>query len=397
MATLPLTRQWLERTYLQGVDLTDDNGEPFPDVLYRLAFKSAVDSFFMQTNVTLLPVKIVERHDYNINRAVVHHFLKTRQRPVLRDADSDPPKRVTLRYIIGQNAHVFDLPPEWILEVIPEAGQIQVLPISRDGASYPITTSGRWFGVISTGVGGGLPGWYEVTYWAGFPEGDLLLIHDLVGDLTRVHREHRVEIRGTPPIHGEPDTVNTLAANGGAMEYVGETEAEAIAQGNALKAAHNGHAGTAGTIHGQEDVVNVISAPDATDRPSLVILLNEARLVMAAHLLALGPAPTIHGVTDEFRAPAASPVRDDYVQLPGSILHCIGMLASMFVLNPAGDLISGAGIANLSIGIDSLHQTIGTTSSATNAGYGARIIQYAKDLKELLPRIRRFYFGFSMR
>ncbi len=72
------------------------------------------------------------------------------------------------------------------------------------------------------------------------------------------------------------------------------------------------------------------------------------------------------------------------------------MMASLYVLNPAGDLIAGAGIASKSIGIDALHQSINTTSSATNAGYGARIIQYQKDLKPLLKEIRSEYHGVQM-
>ena len=36
---------------------------------------------------------------------------------------------------------------------------------------------------------------------------------------------------------------------------------------------------------------------------------------------------------------------------------------------------------------------IQTTSSATNSGYGARIIAYQKRIKEELATVRRFYKG----
>ena len=57
----------------------------------------------------------------------------------------------------------------------------------------------------------------------------------------------------------------------------------------------------------------------------------------------------------------------------------------------AGDLILGAGIAAQSIGVDGLSQSISSTSSATNAGYGARIIQYQKEIAETVKRIKLIY------
>jgi len=77
--------------------------------------------------------------------------------------------------------------------------------------------------------------------------------------------------------------------------------------------------------------------------------------------------------------------------LPPDLKHIIGMWASIGVLNIAGDLIAGAGIATKSVSLPGLSQNIGTTSSATNSGYGARIIEYQKEIKQMLPNLRRFY------
>ncbi len=81
---------------------------------------------------------------------------------------------------------------------------------------------------------------------------------------------------------------------------------------------------------------------------------------------------------------------------PPQVRDLIAMLACFGPLNTAGDLIAGAGIASKSISVDGLGQSIGTTSSATNAGYGARLIIYAKKIKELLPKLRRYYKGMKM-
>jgi len=90
-----------------------------------------------------------------------------------------------------------------------------------------------------------------------------------------------------------------------------------------------------------------------------------------------------------FRYKAGYSIED----LPGDLTHLAGMVQSMMMLNVAGDLIVGAGIANLSVSLDGLSQSIGTTSSATNAGYGARIIQYWKDIKVLAPALKAKYQG----
>jgi hypothetical protein len=78
---------------------------------------------------------------------------------------------------------------------------------------------------------------------------------------------------------------------------------------------------------------------------------------------------------------------------PADILDAVGKLASINIFHQLGDIILGAGIANESISIDGLSQSIGTTSSATNAGYGARIIGYTNDLKKGLPRLKAKYDG----
>lgn len=83
-------------------------------------------------------------------------------------------------------------------------------------------------------------------------------------------------------------------------------------------------------------------------------------------------------------------------ELPFNLLDLIGKVASFGPFNIFGDLIAGAGIATVSLAIDGLSQSIGTTSSATNSGYGARLIQYQKEVKDWIPKLRRFYKGIRM-
>jgi hypothetical protein len=87
--------------------------------------------------------------------------------------------------------------------------------------------------------------------------------------------------------------------------------------------------------------------------------------------------------------------RNEY-GLPNDIKEIVGKIASYGPLNLAGDLIAGAAIASKSIGIDGLSQSVNTTASATNSGYGARILIYEREVKQVLPMLRRYYRGARM-
>jgi len=78
-------------------------------------------------------------------------------------------------------------------------------------------------------------------------------------------------------------------------------------------------------------------------------------------------------------------------QIPMDLINLTGKLASFGPLGIAGDLILGAGIVSQSLGVDGLSQSISSTSSATNAGYGARLVQYEREIKATIPRIKLVY------
>jgi len=85
-----------------------------------------------------------------------------------------------------------------------------------------------------------------------------------------------------------------------------------------------------------------------------------------------------------------------FERVPKELLNFIGKLASINLFHILGDLILGAGIASQSIGIDGLSQSISSTSSATNAGYGSRIVGYIADMKATWPKLVGHYKGFTM-
>jgi hypothetical protein len=80
-------------------------------------------------------------------------------------------------------------------------------------------------------------------------------------------------------------------------------------------------------------------------------------------------------------------------KLPADISDAVGKLASLNIFHQLGDIILGAGIAQETLSLDGLSQSISTTSSATNAGYGARIHGYHNDLKVAVKRLKNKYDG----
>lgn len=82
--------------------------------------------------------------------------------------------------------------------------------------------------------------------------------------------------------------------------------------------------------------------------------------------------------------------------VPEDLVEYIMKRASIGILQVWGDLIIGAGIANQTVSIDGLSQSIGTTQSPEFSGAGARVKNYTDDLKELERRLKDTYTGINM-
>lgn len=82
--------------------------------------------------------------------------------------------------------------------------------------------------------------------------------------------------------------------------------------------------------------------------------------------------------------------------IPEDLVEFIMKRASIGILQVWGDLIIGAGIANQTLSIDGLSQSIGTTQSPEFSGAGARIKNYQDDMKELLKILKDTYVGINM-
>ena len=83
-------------------------------------------------------------------------------------------------------------------------------------------------------------------------------------------------------------------------------------------------------------------------------------------------------------------------EVPAEIVDVVGKVASIGILNVAGDLVVGAGIASRTVALDGIMSRVDTTQSAQYAGYSARIYQYWREVHDTIPTLKAYYKGTPM-
>lgn len=306
-----VTPAWLKDTFLLGVDLTLDKGEPYPDTIYTSAIASAVQWIEHELGIILDPMPIVdERHDARLEDHDAWWPFSLDHRPLV-SVDG-----MALQF--GTYPRV-TFPKSWIVPVAETQSRINLMPSGDSIGSFMFRNGvplvlGDVFQPMPS-----VPGYFVFDYTAGFAQYEgTASIADGVATKT-------VTLPGTMP-RGTYRVIATVAGNGAAGVTV-----------------------TAKTS--------------------------------AAFTVALTTPPSGGAATLTWRVSA----------IPADLLQAIGYKASLLPLDIAGDLIAGAGVANKSASLDGLSASVGTTSSATNSGYGARVLQFERELKGLLPALRARY------
>jgi hypothetical protein len=314
-----LTPTWLKNTFLVGVDLTTDDGQPYPDELFAQCIEAAIKQVEgeLQLTLDLVTVEDEKQEFYFPNENPSWNQIKTSVRP-MRGVE-------TLGMYQG-NALLTTIPAAWQVVEDPWCGELSLVP-QGEGLTVQLNaliTPGGPF-LVTRGAGY-QPGWWRLTYQAGL-----------------------LTLTGEEPLDG-------------AGVYTIALDPPAIWQDYRLG-------------------LTILDA-DGEPVPSTTA---SARLVDGSRRKA----------SFQVRVSGAPPVGSvlywSMSEVPRDIMQAIGWLASMLPLDTAGDLIAGAGIANYSVSLDGYSESVGTTSSATNAGYGARILSYQKQLKDALPRLRARY------
>lgn len=313
------TPQWLVDNYLVGVDLTDDNGQVYPDSHFKEAIYAAIAYTEAKYDIVLRRPReftITERHDGKALSSSSWYFTQLRQLPI---------SEVTAFSIQFGNYPSTTIPASWVHVVSPRAGQVQIVP-GPEGFRHPyIVGNTPLLGMEILGGRGYLPGWISMTYRAGFER-------SMKGTLSGTINERT--FRYTP---------GTLDQS--LFQYFQE--------GDWLQVGR--------------DLYRVSEVLSDTE-VEVDEILDKNYTNISGEVLAYDP----------------------------TILQAIGYTAAMPILDTAGDLVLGAGIASQSISIDGISQSISSTSGVENAAYGARKMQYRKQLEDIDKQIRRRYRRMNM-
>ena len=315
-----ITTDYLKKTLLVGVDLTDDAGNPYPDELFDSAIDMSVSAIETELGITIDEyANKNERHDgYSGNK---YSWWGTQ-------LDYRPLKVVDNVEITYGNYPAVDIPISWVNITAPEAGSLSLIPTAETLGTFtfsnalplltdPITAFRAYERV---------PAYFNFDYKAGF---------------------NFIEQTITIPV-GTTEVVD-IAINEALIDkpnFVFEIEDD----GN-------------GNVAGAVVSVKHFNANEEnySVRISVAPALNDATIKVKIHTV------------------------------PPLMVKAIMYMAAMLPLDTAGDLIAGAGIGAFALEVDGLKQNIQTTSSATSAGYGAKIISYRTQLKAAVSSLKAKY------
>lgn len=321
------TVSWLKEVYLLGVDLTLDDGSPYPEIIYTNSIESAISYIEGELSITIDPRTVTaERHDRTPPIVDSWTLLETLQTPVR--------EITTVSIQIGQQPQS-SFPASWVAVRSRIFGQIQLIP-TPDGSAFYFTFQG----LLPYFAASKFPAYFAITYEAGFS-----MVKDTIEDVE--------------------DTTYTLT--------FGETFGTDLKTNFVFR------------FYDADD--NIIAPTKARPKAPRAVVVSKTTT---------GAVIRVENLN--LQDPDTGPFRLEWVahQVPADVLDAIGNFASRNALNIAGDLIAGAGIASKSVSQDGLSQNINTTSSATNSGYGARIIQFEKYLAALMPALVAKYRRFLL-
>jgi hypothetical protein len=168
-----------------GLDLTDDDGNPFPESMLQFAIKAAVDALERTVGVRLRPYTILgERQDYFMNEYRDFAFLQLNEYPIIDVT------RVSIKYPTSSTMTTF--PREWY-SINHAHGQVHLIPTSGSISQILMGTGGDYLNFVWKGWTF-LPNMWHIDYQAGFELG--ALPSDLQGVVGRMACFYPLNIAG---------------------------------------------------------------------------------------------------------------------------------------------------------------------------------------------------------
>jgi hypothetical protein len=316
-----ITTDLLKKTVLVGIDLTDDNGDAYPDELFDAAIKQSVAVIENELEIVINKFRTRgERHDA---------IAQSRRSWWSMALDRRPLKKVDKLAISYGNYPQTDVPLEWVNITSEVGGSVSLIPTAAVLGAFNFSNSIPLLvdPISNFSYHDRVPAYFKFDYESGFNfiEGTITVPQGTTELLDIAINEKLVD---------KPNFIFTVTDDG------------------------NGN--QAGAV---PPTVQAFDIGDDTFSIEIGTAGAQGDVVISYKL---------HTV-------------------PDSLIKAILYMAAMLPLDTAGDLIVGAGIAAFRLGVDGLSQEINTTSSATNSGYGARMLSYRRQLKTAVEGLRKKY------
>jgi hypothetical protein len=146
---------------MYGLDLTDDDGNPFPNSMFEFAIRAAVDSLEKTLQIKIKPTSIFEYQDFYAQDYRDFAFLQLNQWPI-RSVE-----QIRIKYPTATSDILF--PREWY-QIRKERGQVHLLPTSGSLSTILIGRGGDYLSFVWRGYDF-MPNLWRIWYTAGFDDG----------------------------------------------------------------------------------------------------------------------------------------------------------------------------------------------------------------------------------
>jgi hypothetical protein len=159
-----ITIEELKQDYLFGIDLSDDQGVPFPDSMFERYIRAAVGYIERRLDIRLTPNIIDdERHDFYRQDYYKYIRLQLHEFPLISVE--------SIKLVLPTDQEVIDFDPSWFqiqdfsgqAEIVPGRGQLSVIVLGQTGAWLPLIYG--WTDYI--------PDVFRIKYTAGFTKGKI--------------------------------------------------------------------------------------------------------------------------------------------------------------------------------------------------------------------------------
>ena len=354
---IPLTAEWLIKTYLTGLDLTDDDGNWYPPEIFQNAIDSALSWVEAQLGIRINPATVTERIDGS--GSSLSHF------PPILLPDAHVTDVNSVKWRLGNATDMYiEWPGTW--QLVRE-NQIQMIPVGS--ADTTMMMNIPLFAMMTNMMGNSIPGLWEVNYTAGWQtSGELKTLSKTVATSASIWKPDVAVWGGlTITLPAAASVARTFTvygyrlADGKPFDGVGRLNNDYPCETVTIPVG-----GTVGVTLNDWSQITMVTWTGWTASPAANVTFS-----------------------GQYNDPSG-------IDVDAVLLDVVGKVASIAILNTAGDLIIGAGIANKSTAVDGISASVGTTSSPTNAGYGARIIQLRKEIDQIMKQLWLRYNGIQV-